>query len=191
MAQHPKSQTGSIRIIGGQWRGRKLPVLAGEGLRPTTDRVKETLFNWLQGRVANRRCLDLFAGSGSLTFEALSHQADYVVALERFAKAASQLKANQQRLNVPQSKLNVQCVDTLKFLLQKPEQGFDLIFMDPPFRKQMIAPCCDLLIQHGWLNTGAWVYIESEQELDELVVPWQLHRQKSAGQVISRLYQVE
>lgn len=191
MVQHQKSQTGSIRIIGGQWRGRKLPVLAGEGLRPTTDRVKETLFNWLQGRVANRRCLDLFAGSGSLTFEALSHQADSVVALEKFTKAASLLKANQQRLNVSKAQLHVHCVDTLKFLQHRPEQGFDLIFIDPPFRKNMITPCCDLLIHQGWLNAGAWIYIESEQEFGELVVPWQLHRQKSAGQVISRLYQVE
>lgn len=191
MARQQKSQTGSIRIIGGQWRGRKLPVLAAEGLRPTTDRVKETLFNWLQGRIANRRCLDLFAGSGSLSFEALSHQADYVVALEKFAKAASQLKENQQRLNIPQSQLDVRCVDTLKFLQQRPEQGFDLVFMDPPFRKNMIVPCCELLIHQGWLNAGAWVYIESEQEFDELSVPWQLYREKSVGQVISRLYRFE
>lgn len=184
------SSTGQIRIIGGQWRGRKLPVLCEEGLRPTTDRVKEMLFNWLQGRVFQPRCLDLFAGSGSLTFEALSRFAREVVALERFPQAATQLSHNQQVLKLEPSQLSVHNVDTLQFLRQSPNEGFDLIFMDPPFRKQLVKPCVELLMANHWLNPGALVYVEREKE-DLVSIPWELLKEKVTGQVRSQLYQVE
>ncbi|MFM2485475.1 16S rRNA (guanine(966)-N(2))-methyltransferase RsmD [Celerinatantimonas yamalensis] len=193
MAPHSKrnSAMGSIRIIGGQWRGRKLPVLDAQGLRPTTDRVKETLFNWLQGRIANRRCLDLFAGSGGLSFEALSRQASFVQALELFPPAVKQLVTNRQVLQLDEQKLPIQCTDTLQFLANQPLQGFDLVFIDPPFRTNLVAPCCQLLQSYGWLNPAALVYIECEREASPLNVPWSLLKEKCAGQVLSRLYQVE
>lgn len=187
----PAKAAGSIRIIGGLWRGRKLPVLDGDGLRPTTDRVKETLFNWLQGRVAERRCLDLFAGSGGLGLEALSRQAEFVLSLEKSPAVAAQLEKNREALKLDGQKLQIEAVDTLTFLQQKPTTGFDVVFIDPPFRKQLVGSCCELLVQHGWLNPGAIIYIEQESEAPSLSVNWALLKDKKAGQVHYQLYQAQ
>ncbi|MCT8765694.1 16S rRNA (guanine(966)-N(2))-methyltransferase RsmD [Glaesserella parasuis] len=179
---------GEVRVIAGLWRGRKLPVLNAEGLRPTTDRVKETLFNWLMMDIAGSRCLDCFAGSGSLGIEALSRQAQAVVFLEKFADAANQLKKNLVSLKAENGKV-IQ-TDTLQFLAQKnSEAPFDLVFVDPPFHQGFVPQVLTALEQNGWLAENALIYVEAEKNHSPLVLPehWQVVKEKTAGQVVSRL----
>nr|WP_108652780.1 16S rRNA (guanine(966)-N(2))-methyltransferase RsmD [Dongshaea marina] len=190
---HPQQKSsqrpaGQIRIIAGRWRGRKLPVANSEGLRPTTDRVKETLFNWLAPHIVDSRCLDLFAGSGSLGFEALSRGADETVFLEKEAKIANILQQNLQQLSADNGK--VEQTDSLQYL-KNPGQPFGIVFIDPPFRKDLLSECCELLEQNHWLAEGALIYIEREQELCAPRLPqsWELLKDKTAGQVSYQLYQ--
>lgn len=180
---------GEVRIIAGLWRGRKLPVLDSQGLRPTTDRIKETLFNWLMPYIVGARCLDCFAGSGSLGFEALSRQASAVQFFELDKTAAKQLQQNLQRLDC--SKGVIQQGDSLQLLAHgNPHAPFDIVFLDPPFQQNLIAPTLDLLTQQNWLSDNALIYIESEKQLGELSVPpnWQLLKEKIGGEVCFRLY---
>ena len=192
----PQKQTskamGEVRVIAGLWRGRKLPVLNAEGLRPTTDRVKETLFNWLMMDVANARCLDCFAGSGSLGIEALSRQAQAVFFLEKFATAAQQLKKNLASLKTDNG--TVINTDTLAYLAQKNnENPFDIIFIDPPFHHQFVPQILPLLQQNNWLAENALIYVETEKNHPPLPLAenWQIIKEKSAGMVTSRLIQVK
>lgn len=181
-------QMGEVRIIAGLWRGRKLPVLNAEGLRPTTDRVKETLFNWLMHDIAHTRCLDCFAGSGSLGIEALSRQAQAVVFLEKFATAANQLKKNLQVLKSENG--SVMNVDTLQYLAQKNSCApFDIVFIDPPFHQGLVPQVLKLLIENQWLAENAILYIETEKNHPPLTLPenWQIIKEKTAGMVTSRL----
>ncbi|MEZ7766886.1 16S rRNA (guanine(966)-N(2))-methyltransferase RsmD [Haemophilus parahaemolyticus] len=191
----PQKQTskamGEVRVIAGLWRGRKLPVLNAEGLRPTTDRVKETLFNWLMMDVANARCLDCFSGSGALGIEALSRQAQAVFFLEKFASAAQQLKKNLASLKT--DKGTVINTDTLAYLAQKNnDTPFDIIFIDPPFHHQFVPQILPLLQQNNWLAENALIYVETEKNHPPLPLAenWQIIKEKSAGMVTSRLIQV-
>ena len=181
-------RSGTIRLISGQWRGRKLPVHDVEGLRPTTDRVKETLFNWLATDVRHSRCLDVFAGSGSLGFEALSRYASYVMMIEQEPKAARQLQQNLQTLQCTQAQ--VVCRDALQVLQQPSTEPFELVFLDPPFRKELLSQVIPLLEQQGWLADSALIYLERENEGTPPVIPanWQLLKDKQAGQVCYQLY---
>ncbi|WP_417533761.1 16S rRNA (guanine(966)-N(2))-methyltransferase RsmD [Marinobacterium stanieri] len=187
----PELSRTSLRIIGGQWRGRKLDFPAIEGLRPTPDRVRETLFNWLQTDVPGAQCLDLFTGSGALGLEALSRGAASVTFVDRAPEVARQLRSN---LNVLKAQ-NAECVtaSALDWLEQRKtgeEARYDLVFIDPPFRKGMVAPICTLLEQRQLLQSQAMIYIETEAELPLEGIPenWQLHREKKAGQVAYRLF---
>ncbi|WP_440055056.1 16S rRNA (guanine(966)-N(2))-methyltransferase RsmD [Pseudoalteromonas sp. T1lg65] len=184
-----QKQPGFIRIISGQHRGRKLPVHDIEGLRPTTDRVKETLFNWLMNTVRDSRVLDCFAGAGSLGFEAQSRFAKHCLFLELDKQAAQQLSKNAQLLKSSNCKINN--VDALAYLASNTDgQQFDVVFVDPPFRKQLLEPCCQQLESQAWLDDNAYIYVEYEQELSPtLPSTWQLIKEKKAGQVISALYQ--
>ncbi len=188
MKKPPHRAEGQIRIIGGKWRGRKLPVPHSIGLRPTTDRVRETLFNWLAPVIENARCLDCFAGSGALGFEALSRHAGHVTLLELEPAVARLLESNRLKLNA--SEAHIINADTLNWLRQygKP---YDVIFIDPPFRKGLLEQALPLLEEYGWLAAEATIYIESAAESDAPVVPanWHLCRQKKAGQIAYRLYQ--
>ena len=181
-------RAGTIRLISGQWRGRKLPVHDVEGLRPTTDRVKETLFNWLAAEVRDSRCLDVFAGSGSLGFEALSRFASYVMMIEQEPKAARQLQTNLQTLQCSQAQ--VICRDALQVLQAGCREPFELVFLDPPFRKDLLPQVIPLLEQQGWLADRALIYLERENEGEAPVIPpnWQLLKDKQAGQVCYQLY---
>lgn len=183
--------TGEVRVIAGRWRGRKLPVLDAEGLRPTTDRVKETLFNWLMMEIGGSRCLDCFAGSGSLGIEALSRQAQAVVFLEKSANAAHQLKKNLTALNADNGRV-VQ-TDSLQFLTQpNSEAPFEIVFIDPPFHYGLVPQVVELLAKNRWLADNALLYIETEKDHPPLNLPehWQVLKEKSAGQVTSRLVRV-
>ncbi|CNC43234.1 16S rRNA (guanine(966)-N(2))-methyltransferase [Yersinia pseudotuberculosis] len=178
---------GQIRIIGGKWRGRKLPVPDSPGLRPTTDRVRETLFNWLAPMIQGARCLDCFAGSGALGLEALSRYASKATLLEADRQVAKQLSDNLTLLKAE----NGQVVNTnsLQWLAQ-PGQPFNLVFLDPPFRRGLLAETINLLEQFNWLAADAWIYVEAEAESAVADVPanWLLHREKIAGQVAYRLF---
>ncbi len=181
---------GFVRIISGRWRGRKLPVHDVEGLRPTTDRVKETVFNWLAQDLFEANCLDLFTGSGSLSFEALSRGASHVTMLELDKKAAEQLEKNRTMIGADNAK--VHNTDSLAFLKQ-PGTPFDIVFIDPPFRKKLLPEVFDLLEQNNWLAPNAVIYIEAEKELGELDTPahWHMNKEKAAGQVCYRLFERE
>jgi len=182
-----KAPKGSIRIIAGKYRGRKLPVLDAQGLRPTTDRVKETVFNWLMPYINTTNCLDCFAGSGSLGVEALSRGAQHVTFLELNKQAAAQLNTNLQRLKEKNAK--VINTNSLNYL-NKATQQFDLVFIDPPFRQNLALETINKLTQ-GWLAEKALIYVEveSEAQLNNLPNNWQLLKEKTAGQVVYRLYQ--
>lgn len=188
MNKNPRSSsTGQIRIIGGLWRGRKLPVPDSAGLRPTTDRIRETLFNWLAPKIQGARCLDCFAGSGALGLEALSRHAASATLLELARPVAQQLTKNLSTLGCHTGR--VINTDTLDFLAKSGEPH-DLVFIDPPFRKGLLQQTIDQLEQQGWLADNALIYIESEVEHGQPSVPvsWHLHREKIAGQVAYRLY---
>lgn len=192
--QNSKSSTnkGEVRIIAGQWRGRKLPVLMVEGLRPTGDRVKETLFNWLMPYIVDSRCLDCFAGSGSLGFEALSRQAKSVTFIEYEKSVAKQLQQNLQQLKCKPEQAKVIQQNSLDWLKQSQNQPhFDLVFLDPPFHHNLAQQAIDRLHQYQWLAPNALIYVETEKGLSLQVPPhWQLHKQKITGMVSYRLYQL-
>ncbi|MEY8263671.1 MAG: 16S rRNA (guanine(966)-N(2))-methyltransferase RsmD [Bermanella sp.] len=187
-----KKSGNRLRIIGGQWRSRFLPFPDVDGLRPTTDRVRETLFNWLQPVVHGAAVLDVFAGSGALGFEALSRGARSLTLIEKNPKAAQQLSANIQTLNATTAQ--VKQTDALHYLAQpqiaQPQTPFDLIFLDPPFSQGLLPECIALIESNGLLADDGWIYIESEQDLASLNIPphWDLHREKKAGQVRLCLY---
>ncbi|MGR5147574.1 16S rRNA (guanine(966)-N(2))-methyltransferase RsmD [Photobacterium alginatilyticum] len=181
---------GFVRIISGRWRGRKLPVHDVEGLRPTADRVKETVFNWLAQDLYEANCLDLFTGSGSLSFEALSRGAQSVTMLELDKKAAEQLEKNRQTVGADNA--HIHNTDSLAYL-SKPGTPYDIVFIDPPFRKNLLQEVIALLENNGWLAPRAIIYIEAEKELGDPDTPphWHLHKEKTAGQVSYRLYERE
>ncbi|NAW68908.1 16S rRNA (guanine(966)-N(2))-methyltransferase RsmD [Vibrio sp. V27_P1S3P104] len=178
---------GHVRIISGLWRGRKLPVHDAQGLRPTTDRVKETVFNWLAQDIAHAKCLDIFAGSGGLGFECASRQAELVTLLELNATAYAQLKTNIATLKAT----NIHAINTdAMTYLQQDGQPFDIVFIDPPFRQGLLHQTINLLEEKGWLAEQALIYVESEKELASTTFPesWHLYREKNAGQVCYRLF---
>ena len=188
----PKTASGGrpnqVRIIGGKHRGRKLPVADAPGLRPTPDRVRETLFNWLGQNLTGWHCLDLFAGSGALGFEAASRGAASVVLVEQSAKVAQHLKAGAALLNEPA--LQVICADALTFLAKSGAAGdpLDLVFLDPPYGQGWLDRIIMPLLRH--LAPGARLYVETEQSLPEYLAP-ALHcvRQGKAGMVHYHLYE--
>lgn len=181
-------QSGSIRVISGKWRGRKLPVADAEGLRPTTDRTKETLFNWLMQDVAGSVCLDLFAGSGSLGLEALSRHAQRTVLVEKDKQVARNLMSIKGMLEQTDTQLSVVNTDALSWLAAEQAEQFDLVFIDPPFHKNLVHPAVTSLIDNHWLRPGALLYIEYESDL-HWSVPESLTqiKQKSTQQVVSLL----
>jgi 16S rRNA (guanine966-N2)-methyltransferase len=178
---------GSIRIISGKHRGRKLPVLMAEGLRPTTDRVKETVFNWLMPYMQESTCLDCFAGSGGLGFEAFSRGAKSVKLIELNKAAAQQLEQNKNLLKA--NEITIEHTNTLTYL-EKCSQKFSIVFIDPPFRKGLIEETVKLL-NNDILEPDALIYIEMENEEAIAALPnnWLLLKEKKAGQVAYRLYQ--
>lgn len=188
MIKKPQQQlSGQIRIIGGKWRTRKLPVPVSPGLRPTPDRIRETLFNWLAPVIRGAHCLDCFAGSGALGLEALSRCAAQATLLESERTIAKQLMINLKQLQADNGQ--VININALKWLSQ-PGQPFDIVFLDPPFHQDLLAETVDLLEQQGWLAKEAWIYIETEAQNGTTYIPmnWQLHREKITSQAACRLY---
>lgn len=186
-----QNEVGEVRIIGGDFRGRKLPVRQVDGLRPTSDRIRETLFNWLQFEVPGANCLDVFSGSGALGFEALSRGAASVICLELSSQNAEQLKANRNQLQV--EKLQVIQTDSLVWLAKPAEKAFDVVFLDPPFHQGLMQQSIDKLFQNGYVSKSSWLYLEQEKTLSWPQLPdgWQCHREKTTSQVRLGLWRFE
>jgi 16S rRNA (guanine966-N2)-methyltransferase len=178
----------TLRIIGGKWRSRKISFVPLKGVRPTTDATRETLFNWLAPIINDKNCLDLFAGSGALSFEALSRGAKHVVMVDASMRIIATLKKNAQLLLA--ENIEFICAKIPQGINKIPKQFFDIVFIDPPFHHDLIKPTCEKLISSGYLAPNALIYIEAEKELDiKTVIPesWQILRQKISGQVGSYL----
>jgi 16S rRNA (guanine966-N2)-methyltransferase len=171
-----------LRIIGGAWRGRRLRFPPLAEIRPTPDRVRETLFNWLATRVSGARCLDLFAGSGALGLEALSRGAGQVTFVERDALAARELRARLSEWEAIGGR--VEQADALRFL-SGPAEPFDIVFLDPPFASDLLEPAAGKLEERQWVAPGGLIYVEcaARDGLPPLPGTWQLMKAKQAGEV--------
>jgi len=178
-----------LRIIGGEWRGRKLHFPDAPNLRPTPDRVRETVFNWLAPMIHGARCLDLFAGSGALGLEALSRGATFITFIDSHKKATQALHEHLDLLNT-NDKAEVLQIDSVKFLKNESVQ-YDLVFLDPPYHLDFMQKVVPLLEGNNWLSDNAMLYLEIEkrQSLPELPENWQLLKEKTAGEVNYFLYQ--
>ncbi|MBT8120224.1 MAG: 16S rRNA (guanine(966)-N(2))-methyltransferase RsmD [Gammaproteobacteria bacterium] len=182
---------GRCRIIGGKWRGRIIKFDPADGLRPTTDRIRETVFNWLQPYIYQCRCLDAFAGSGVLGFEALSRGAQRAVFIEQNRKTVKRLKDSIQALAIENASVYHQ--DTISWLQSAADiakgDKFDLVFLDPPFDSDLLEKSCRLLDSSGCLAEDAIIYLEHNIDTSiELPENWLVLKEKKAGQVAYRLF---
>ncbi len=175
-------------MIGGVWRSRRLQVPAGPDLRPTPDRVRETLFNWLGPWIEGRRVLDLFAGSGALGLEAISRGASETVFVEASRTAVRALEANIDLLGATSA--TVLCMDAMRYL-SRDEGAFDLVFVDPPYASGLVGPVLERLYKAGFITPGACVYIEESAGGETMLSPhWRVYREVRAGAVHGRLLEI-
>ena len=177
---------GKIRIIGGEWRGRKLTVADQPGLRPTPDRIRETLFNWLAAVIPGARCLDLFAGTGALGFEALSRGARSAIMVEQNIQLVRGLE--QTRAALAAERADIIHAQAMTWLATAREP-FDVVFLDPPFHQDYVKKACALLVNKRHLAPAAYVYTESEPDVMSRVRGLKAVKQTRAGRVECRLYQ--
>lgn len=179
-----KKEVGQLRVIAGKWRRRKITFPAVQGLRPTPDRIRETLFNWLQPYIEGARCLDLFAGSGALGIEALSRGAAEAVMIEQHPAVFTHLRGQLQALGVTAPRVSLIHSDALSYL-RGTARPFDIVFVDPPFRTALAIASCRLLEQGGWLANHALIYLETEWTVEPACIPdrWQILHRRRAGNV--------
>jgi 16S rRNA (guanine966-N2)-methyltransferase len=180
--------SGQLRIIGGEWRGRRLRFTPAEGLRPTSDRTRETLFNWLAPIIRGAVCLDLFAGSGALGLEALSRGAAHCDFVEPSRETLAGIRGH---LGLLQATGRGHCHQrTAEAFLSQADTRYDLVFIDPPFGHAMASTACRQLAASGLLNAQAMVYVETaaSEPVPEVPADWLVHREKTAGGVAYRLY---
>lgn len=177
------TKSNQTHIIAGKWRSRKLNFPNLPTLRPTPNRVRETLFNWLANNISGARCLDCFAGSGALGFEALSRGATWVTMIDNSKNIVESLKKNAALLQAT----NIDFYYAkFPFLESKfAENPFDIVFLDPPYHQGLIAICCDFLEKNNYLKDGTLIYIEAERTLSSLPIPenWRILKSQKAGQV--------
>ena len=183
------ARSGSVRIIGGSWRSRRLPVLDDAMLRPSADRTRERLFNWLAPDINGARCLDLFAGSGVLAFEALSRGATSATLVEQHPPLINAL--NRARDSLAAENTAIIQSDAVAWLAESTPTPFDIVFVDPPFRQQL----AELVVEHlqqGWLSENALVYVETEPGAQPpCPQTWTLHRNGATRQVDYALYRAQ
>jgi 16S rRNA (guanine966-N2)-methyltransferase len=188
-----RAEMGSFRVIGGEWRSRRLTFPAIEGLRPTTDRVKETVFNWLLPYLPGAHVVDLFSGSGSLGIEALSRGAETLFSIELDSNAAGAIRHNYEQLKITDDRANVVNMSAFDWLAAQTNecQSVDLVFLDPPFRKGFLDEAISLLAESQILKDRSLIYLEREKEGQAPDIPasWVLLKEKVAGQVCYQLYQ--
>ena len=177
---------GFVRIIGGKWRSRRLKVPDIKYLRPTPDRVRETIFNWLSSFIEGAYCLDAFSGSGALGFEALSRGAAYVEMVDQSQEVVTLLKKEQMELGADQILIyRANVPEGLRF----PSRPFDIVFLDPPYQNNVLLPCCLCKEEHGFLAKEAHIYLEAREAILDRQLPkgWQMIKEKRAGQVAYHL----
>jgi 16S rRNA (guanine966-N2)-methyltransferase len=181
---------GTVRIIAGQWRGRRLKVPDIKDLRPTPDRVRETLFNWLAPTLLGARCLDLFAGTGVLGFEALSRGAGSVVLVDQSPEVVAALQEAKTLLNADTADIYRARIPEG---LRKPEQSFDIVFLDPPYNADLLLPTCRYLADQHFLASGALIYLEAREVIKDNDLPddWQIIKSQRAGEVAFHLARVK
>lgn len=178
-----------IRIIGGKWRGRKIQVTDIPGLRPTPDRIRETLFNWLLPELQNARCLDLFAGTGVLGLEALSRGAQKVVFLEKDKNVFQTLEKTLESLKAEKDCFEILNMDALAWLsdvnIQKKHGAFDIVFIDPPYALDLLASTFLQLDKGAWITNHGLIYFESNHPIEGSILPktWEILKEKKAGLV--------
>lgn len=184
------SAQSNIRIIGGKWRSRKVSFKTKDMLRPTPDRVRETLFNWLAPHIVDSICLDLYAGSGVLGLESLSRGAQQVIAVEYDQENAAQLEENQKLLQA--TNLRVLNKNVLDWLQSSPMVA-DIVFVDPPYKLHLLEPTLNLLESNGWVRAKSLIYFEQDMPLSPAALPatWSIWRQSKAGNVYYYLAQKE
>jgi 16S rRNA (guanine966-N2)-methyltransferase len=184
-ARSPRARQ-RLRIIGGQWRGRRIDFLDLPQLRPTPDRVRETLFNWLQGFIEGSRCLDLFAGSGALGFEVASRGAKSVVMVDHDPQVIHHLRRQAETLSAHQ--IEIILADAKAYLAMSPPP-FDIVFLDPPFESDLLADIYQALERHRALKPGTRIYLEMPATAGPPPAPasWTLLKSRRAGQVAYRL----
>lgn len=172
-----------VRIIAGKWRGRKINFQEGQGLRPTTDRLRETLFNWLAPVIEGSHCLDLFAGSGAIGFEALSRGAQKVLLVDQSLAVLKSLKENIQSLQCESVELHLK--ESLRFLKKYTGEPFDIIFLDPPFYIGLAQKAINLIFQHDILKQNGYLYLEQEHKAPMPVFPkkWEILKDEKRGHV--------
>lgn len=187
-----RNKASSVRIIGGEWRRRTLPVGEAPGLRPTGDRIRETLFNWLMPHIHGATCLDLFAGTGALGIEALSRGAKFVQFAENNRTTATQLQQNLSLLKAESLRYTVLLGDGRQCLTASNKQAYNIVFLDPPFDHDLWQEYAQLLQDSGALAQEALIYVETAAET-KFTPPESWIQQKSlkAGSVVAWLYQVK
>lgn len=173
----------TVRIIGGTWRSRRIQFPSTANLRPTSDRIRETVFNWLQYDIAQANCLDAFAGSGALGFESLSRGASSVTFIDPEPLVITAIKHNGSLLKTEPS-MTALCTNVIDYLHQPATQTFDIVFCDPPFSLDLLAPCLEALT-HGWLKPRAYIYVEQGQPFEKLIDTqhYDISKMKKTGQV--------
>jgi 16S rRNA (guanine966-N2)-methyltransferase len=177
------TKPGRLRIVAGNWRSRLLDIADVPGLRPTSERIRETLFNWLVPTIDGTRCLDLFAGTGALGLEALSRGAAECVFVEKSSLAAKTLRSSIAVLDAQGA--TVHNCDATRFLSGKQTGTFDIVFLDPPFAADMLDDLCRLLNEASVLASGALIYLEEDRARSAAILPngWRVVKSKNAGNV--------
>ncbi len=189
MPKNKPNLNNQVRIIGGLWRGRKITFPKADSLRPSHDRIRETLFNWLMSDIVDANCLDLFAGSGVLGFEALSRQARAVTMVDNNVESIQHIKVNIQKLDI--HNCSVIQDDALNYLQKNSEQRFDIVFLDPPFFSDLHIETIRLLDAHQHLANHAKIYLElpKNSSIETLPSCWQCLKSKSTSTIDYYLFQ--
>jgi 16S rRNA (guanine966-N2)-methyltransferase len=182
-AAKPESPPGRLRIVAGKWRSRLLEIADVPGLRPTSERIRETLFNWLAPHIVGARCLDLFAGTGALGLEALSRGARSTLFVEKSREAHATLQRNVALLQAEGAE--VRQADAFELVRRSETDAFDIVFLDPPFAADALEELCRLLHREGVLADGCLVYLEEDRARPPVKLPdgWQALKSKTAGNV--------
>ncbi len=184
-------KTNQVRIIAGKWRGRKIVFPEQDMLRPTHDRIRETLFNWLMPYLPDAKCLDLFSGSGAIGFEAVSRGAAHAVLVDSNTHVVDCLERNKKSLGAQE--IDIIHARVLQAKVELPLPCFDIVFLDPPFYHNMLQSSCCWLAEHHYVKPGTMVYLESEINYEKLILPesWQIIKNKRTATVMYSLAEVQ